>query len=90
MKDLDGRPLGVIEAINKLDGPFTSDDVALLQLLAEQAGDVQHHPHLRLGHRRRGWRGGNGAVAGRGPAGGGGGRGCGLFHRLSRDVRKWQ
>jgi phosphoserine phosphatase len=44
MKDLDGRPLGVIEAINKLDGPFSAEDVALLQLLAEQAGvAIQRH-----------------------------------------------
>ena len=44
MKDLDGRPLGVIQAINKADGAFSGDDVALIQLLAEQAGvAVQRH-----------------------------------------------
>ena len=44
MKDLDGRPLGVIQAINKLHAPFSNDDVALVQLLAEQAGvAIQRH-----------------------------------------------
>ena len=44
MKDLDGKPLGVIQAINKPSGPFNGDDVALIQLLAEQAGvALQRH-----------------------------------------------
>jgi phosphoserine phosphatase len=44
MKDLDGRPLGVIQAVNKLTVPFSGDDVALVQLLAEQAGvAIQRH-----------------------------------------------
>ena len=44
LKDLDGRPLGVIQAVNKLGLPFSSDDVALIQLLAEQAGvALQRH-----------------------------------------------
>jgi sigma-B regulation protein RsbU (phosphoserine phosphatase) len=44
MKDLDGKPLGVIQAINKHGDTFSADDVALLQLLAEQAGvAIQRH-----------------------------------------------
>src|SRR5436189_133049 len=38
LKDLDGKPLGVIQAVNKHTVPFSGDDVALIQLLAEQAG----------------------------------------------------
>lgn len=44
MKDLNGKPLGVIQAINKVAVPFGGDDVALVQLLAEQAGvAIQRH-----------------------------------------------
>ena len=44
LKDLDGRPLGVIQAVNKITVPFGGDDVALIQLLAEQAGvAIQRH-----------------------------------------------
>ena len=44
LKDLDGRPLGVIQAVNKITTPFSTDDVALIQLLAEQAGvAIQRH-----------------------------------------------
>jgi serine phosphatase RsbU (regulator of sigma subunit) len=38
MVDIDGAPLGVIQAINKLSGSFSSDDFSLIQLLADQAG----------------------------------------------------
>ena len=44
MSDLDGKPLGVIQAVNKVGPAFTADDVALVQLLAEQAGvAIQRH-----------------------------------------------
>ena len=44
MKGLDGRPLGVVQAVNKITTPFSGDDVALIQLLAEQAGvAIQRH-----------------------------------------------
>jgi phosphoserine phosphatase len=44
LKDLDGRPLGVIQAVNKIACPFSDDDVALIQLLAEQVGvAIQRH-----------------------------------------------
>lgn len=44
MRDLDGKPLGVIQAINKTTGGFNDDDVALIQLLSEQAGvAIQRH-----------------------------------------------
>lgn len=32
------RPVGVLEALNKVDGPFTQEDVALLSILADLAG----------------------------------------------------
>lgn len=38
MADMDGQPLGVIQAINKRNGSFTRDDEALLELLSDQAG----------------------------------------------------
>ena len=44
MLDLDGRPLGVIQAVNKVGGPYADADFSLIQLLAEQAGvAVQRH-----------------------------------------------
>lgn len=44
MKGLDGKPLGAIEAVNKISIPFTESDLALIQLLADQAGvAVQRH-----------------------------------------------
>lgn len=44
MMDLDGKPLGAIQAINKTGGPYTDADTSLIQLLAEQAGvAVQRH-----------------------------------------------
>ena len=38
MADLSGKPLGVLQAINKLNGPFTARDEMLVQLLSDQAG----------------------------------------------------
>ena len=51
LKDLDGRPLGVLQAVNKVGGgggavkaAFSGSDAALVQLLAEQAGvAIQRH-----------------------------------------------
>jgi phosphoserine phosphatase RsbU/P len=40
----DGKPLGVIQAINKKDGPFRDQDRSLIELLADQAGvAIQRH-----------------------------------------------
>ena len=38
MVDCDGKPLGVLQAINKIAGPFSETDSALLRLLSDQAG----------------------------------------------------
>jgi sigma-B regulation protein RsbU (phosphoserine phosphatase) len=38
MLDSGGKPIGVIQAVNKLDGPFSPSDIGLLQLMADQAG----------------------------------------------------
>jgi phosphoserine phosphatase len=38
MLDLDGKPVGVIQAVNKKDGSFHDADETMLQLLAAQAG----------------------------------------------------
>jgi phosphoserine phosphatase RsbU/P len=44
MQDLDGRPLGVIQAVNKVAGRFNETDTSLARLLAEQAGvAIQRH-----------------------------------------------
>jgi sigma-B regulation protein RsbU (phosphoserine phosphatase) len=45
--DPDGRPLGVIQAVNSTDGPFGDADHALIQLLAEQAGVAVHRQYLQ-------------------------------------------
>jgi phosphoserine phosphatase len=43
----DGKPLGVLQAINKKGGPFTADDRALIELLADQAGvAVQRNQYM--------------------------------------------
>ena len=49
MLDLDGRPVGVIQAINKLTGDFAADggDGQMLQLLADQAGVAIQRYHLQ-------------------------------------------
>jgi phosphoserine phosphatase RsbU/P len=38
MPDLDGKPVGVIQAVNKKDGSFSATDETMLELLAGQAG----------------------------------------------------
>ncbi len=38
MQSIDGNAVGVIQAINKQDGAFDSSDMALVQLLSDQAG----------------------------------------------------
>ena len=48
MMDIEGRPLGVIQAVNKIAGPFDAADHALVQLLAEQAGVAVQRNVLQL------------------------------------------
>lgn len=44
MVDLAARPVGVIQAVNKMGGPFTAGDEALIGLLADQAAvAIQRH-----------------------------------------------
>jgi phosphoserine phosphatase RsbU/P len=44
MKGLDGRPIGAIECVNKVGVPFGDADLALIELLADQAGvAIQRH-----------------------------------------------
>jgi phosphoserine phosphatase RsbU/P len=38
MDDFDGRPIGVIQVVNKIGGSFLSQDEAMIRLLADQAG----------------------------------------------------
>jgi phosphoserine phosphatase len=38
MVDCDGKPVGVLQAINKCSGTFSETDIALLGLLSDQAG----------------------------------------------------
>lgn len=38
MVDIDGRPVGVLQAVNKNAGSFTASDQTMIQLLAGQAG----------------------------------------------------
>ena len=38
VKDLERRPIGVLQVVNRVGGPFASGDVALIELLADQAG----------------------------------------------------
>jgi phosphoserine phosphatase len=38
MLDLAGKPVGVVQAVNKRSGAFVSSDEALIQLLSDQAG----------------------------------------------------
>jgi sigma-B regulation protein RsbU (phosphoserine phosphatase) len=51
MFDLTGRPVGVIQAINKSgddgDAGFTEGDIGMLQLLADQAGVAMQRYHLQ-------------------------------------------
>jgi serine phosphatase RsbU (regulator of sigma subunit) len=48
MVDIDGRPLGVIQAINKSSGEFSTVDQSLVLLLAEQAGAAIQRYRLQL------------------------------------------
>ncbi|HTW93692.1 MAG TPA: GAF domain-containing SpoIIE family protein phosphatase [Tepidisphaeraceae bacterium] len=48
MVDTDGKPLGVIQAINKRDGKFAPEDRPLIQLLADQAGVAIQRYRLQL------------------------------------------
>ena len=48
MADNDGRPLGVIQAINKRTGCFGADDRSLIQLLADQAGVAIQRYRLQM------------------------------------------
>jgi phosphoserine phosphatase len=44
MKGLDGKPCGAIEVLNKIGVPFDAGDLALIELLGDQAGvAVQRH-----------------------------------------------
>ena len=44
MAGVDGKPLGVVQAVNKREAPFAPHDLSLIQLLAEQAGvAIQRH-----------------------------------------------
>jgi phosphoserine phosphatase RsbU/P len=44
MVDIDGHPVGVIQAVNKIEHQFTHQDESLVQLLADQAGvAIQRH-----------------------------------------------
>ena len=48
MVDIDGKPVGVIQAVNKRDGRFGSQDEPLLHLLADQAGVAIQRHRLQL------------------------------------------
>ncbi len=48
MADLDGKPLGAIQAVNKHARGFDESDKAMIQLLAEQAGVALQRHHLQL------------------------------------------
>ena len=48
MSNLDGQPLGVIQAINKSGAAFKDSDIALIQMLADQAGVALQRYQLQL------------------------------------------
>jgi serine phosphatase RsbU (regulator of sigma subunit) len=48
MGDMDGKPLGVIQGINRHDGPFTADHQSLIQLLSDQAGVAIQRYRLQM------------------------------------------
>jgi len=48
VKGLDGKPLGVIQVLNKVGGTFIANDIALLQLLADQGGVAVQRHQLQL------------------------------------------
>ena len=47
MVDIDGQPVGVIQAVNKIERTFNTQDEALVQLLADQAGVAIQRYHLQ-------------------------------------------
>ncbi len=47
MPDIDGKPLGVIEAVNKRRGSFCGNDGVLIHLLADQAAVAIQRHHLQ-------------------------------------------
>ena len=56
MRDSTGKIIGVCEAINKLEGPFTPDDEGLFEMLATNAGAVlrnsmQHESIMQMQNR---------------------------------------
>jgi phosphoserine phosphatase len=48
MLNIDGQPLGVIQAVNKVDARFSDSDLALIQLLSEQAGVAVQRYNLQV------------------------------------------
>jgi len=48
MSDIDGKPIGVIQAINRKKGAFTTDDATLILLLAGQAGVALQRYRLQV------------------------------------------
>ncbi|HYO10497.1 MAG TPA: GAF domain-containing SpoIIE family protein phosphatase [Tepidisphaeraceae bacterium] len=48
MANLGRQPLGVVQAINKHGGPFDASDLALIQMLADQAGVALQRYQLQL------------------------------------------
>ena len=48
MLDIDGKPVGVIQALNKRGGTFSEVDRPLIQLLADQAGVAVQRHQLQL------------------------------------------
>src|SRR5207249_4896709 len=48
MAGLDGKPMGVIQAVNKRGAGFEENDQALIRLLSEQAGVAIQRHRLQL------------------------------------------
>lgn len=48
MIDLEGKPVGAIQAVNKRARDFDESDIAMTQLMAEQAGVALQRHHLQL------------------------------------------
>lgn len=48
MSDLDGQPMGVIQAVNKRGSVFMESDHSLMRLLSDQAGVAIQRHHLQL------------------------------------------
>jgi len=52
LMDIDGKPLGVIEAVNKIDGAFNQHDQQMMQLFGDQVGvAIQRHRLQLAAHR---------------------------------------